>query len=53
MLGDAFDDMPQIDLWIEPLEFGRADQAVNRGGSLTAGIGAGEEIVFPFRETLA
>jgi hypothetical protein len=46
MLGDPFDDMPQIGLWIEPVKFRRADQAVDRGGSLAAGVGAGEEIIF-------
>src|SRR5271154_6099992 len=46
MLGDAFDDMPQISLRIEPVQFSRADEAVDCGGSLTAGVRTGEEIVF-------
>ena len=46
MLGDPFDDMPQISPWIEALQFGRADEAVDCRGSLTAGIRTGEEIVF-------
>src|SRR5258707_1211787 len=46
MLGDAFDDMPQISLRIEPVQFSRADEAVDCGGSLTARVRTGEEKVF-------
>ena len=51
MLGDAFDDMPQISLRIKPVQFGRTDKAVDCGGSLAAGVGACEEIVFSPRAT--
>jgi hypothetical protein len=44
MLGDPHDDMPQISLRIESWKFGRADEAADCGGSLTAGIAACEEI---------
>ena len=35
----------QIGFGIEAVEFGRADQAVDRGGAFAAGIGAGEQVV--------
>ena len=45
MVGDALQHLVQIGVRIEAIELGRADQAVNRGGPLTAGIGAGEQVV--------
>ena len=46
MIGDASQDMRQIGFWIEPIQFCRTKQAVHRGGSFTARIGSGEEVVF-------
>src|SRR5271155_2033793 len=47
MIGDAGQHISEIRFGIETVELGGADQAVDRGGTLTAGIGAGEQVVFP------
>jgi hypothetical protein len=39
MISDALQDMSQIELWIQIVEFGRAEQAVNGRGALAARIG--------------
>src|SRR5450755_320022 len=46
MIADALDDVAQISLRVEPIEFRRADQAVDCSGSLTTGVGACEQIAF-------
>ena len=38
MIGDACEHFPQVRFRIQPIELGRADQAVERGGSLAASI---------------
>lgn len=43
MLGDAADHMTQVGLGVEAVEFGRADQAVNRRRTLASRVGAREE----------
>jgi len=47
VVSDAGEDIAQISLWVEAVQLGRADQAVESGGTLTAGVGAGEEIILP------
>jgi len=47
MVGDAGQHVSEVRFGIETVEFGATDQAVDRGGALTAGIGAGEQVVFP------
>ena len=47
VIGNARQDLAQIGLRIEAVEFGRADQAVDGGSALAAGIGAGEKIILP------
>ena len=42
MVGDTGQDISEIRFGIETIEFGGAYQAVDRSGSLAAGIGAGE-----------
>jgi hypothetical protein len=39
MIGDALQDMPEIELRIQVVEFGRAKQAVNGRRAFAAGIG--------------
>jgi hypothetical protein len=46
MIGDAGQHVSEIRFRVETVEFGGADQAVDRGGALAAGIGAGEQVVF-------
>ena len=46
MLGDALDDVAQISLWIEVIELGRANQAVDGRGALATGIGTAEQVIF-------
>lgn len=46
MIGDAGQHVAEIGFGIKAIEFGTADQAVNRGGAFAAGIGAGEQLVF-------
>jgi hypothetical protein len=38
MISDALQDMSQIEFWIQIVEFGRAEQAVNGRGAFAAGI---------------
>ena len=45
MVGDAGQHVAEIRFGIETVEFGGADQAVDRGGAFAAGIGAGEQVV--------
>jgi len=45
MVGDACQDIAQVCLRSSPFQFGRADQAVHRGGALAAGIGACEQVI--------
>ena len=40
MLGDAFEHVAQVGLWVQAVELGRADQAVHGGCAFTAGIRA-------------
>ena len=47
MVSDAGQHAAQVELWIETVEFGGADQAVDRGGALATGIGASEQVIFP------
>lgn len=47
MIGDAGQHIAEIGFGVEVVEFGAADQAVDRGGSFAASIGAGEQVVFP------
>src|SRR5712664_1854099 len=43
MIGDAGQHVAEIRFGVETVEFGGADQTVNRGGALTDSIGAGEK----------
>ena len=45
MIGDAGQHVEEIDFGVETVEFGGADQAVDRGGALAAHIGACEQVV--------
>ncbi len=45
MVGDAGEDVAQISFRVEAVQLGRAGQAVEGGGTLTARVGAGEEII--------
>jgi len=47
VVGDAGEDVAQVSFRVEADQLGRADQAVESGGTLTAGVGAGEEIILP------
>src|SRR5258708_1681950 len=46
MIGDVGQHVSEIRFGIATVEFGAADQAVDCGGSLAAGVGAGEQVVF-------
>lgn len=43
MVGDALKHEAQIRLGIEAIELGGFEQRVERGGALTAGVGAGDD----------
>jgi len=47
MVGDLRQHGAEVELRIETVELGRADEAVERGGAIATGVGAGEQIVFP------
>lgn len=45
MIGDALEHVAQIRLGVQPIEFGRLHQAVDRRGALATGVGAEEQVV--------
>jgi hypothetical protein len=53
MLGDTCKDKAQVRLRIDVIEFGGADQGVNRGSAFTTGIGTREEVVAPLMQSSA
>jgi hypothetical protein len=44
---DTPEDIAQVGFWIDAVELGGFDKRVHGGCSLTAAIGAGEEIILP------
>lgn len=47
VIGDLFEQATEIELRTEPVELGRAEQRVDGGGAVTAGIGSAEKEVLP------
>ena len=47
MVCDAADDVAQVGLWVEAVQLGGADQAVDRSRVLAAGVGSGKQPVLP------
>ena len=45
MVGDAFEDLPQVEFRVETVELGGSSERVDRGGAFSAVVGAGEEEV--------
>jgi hypothetical protein len=45
MIRDVRKHMTKVCLWIKSIELDRTNQAVDRGGTLSAGIGAGELVI--------
>ena len=45
VIGDACEHVAEIVFRIEPVELGRTDEGVDRSGPLSAGIGAGEQVI--------
>jgi len=45
MISDAGKHLPQIPFPIQPIELGGLDPAIDRGGTLTAGTGTGEQVI--------
>src|SRR3954468_5656041 len=45
MIGDAGEQISDVELRIEAVELGALDQGIQSGGAMPAGIGAGEEII--------
>ena len=45
VVSDAGQHVAQVKLWVETVEFGGANQAVDRGGAFAAGVGAREQVV--------
>jgi hypothetical protein len=43
---DALEDVAQVGFRIEPIEFGRTDEAIERCGALAASVRAREQIIF-------
>src|ERR1700722_661019 len=46
VVGDAFEGVLEVDLWIESVELGRAEQRVDGCCAFTTGVRTGEEKVF-------
>jgi len=51
VVGDAREDVAQISLWVEAVQLGCADQAIQGSGTLTACVGAGKEIILSVMRT--
>ena len=47
VIGDLFEHAAEIELRIKPVELGRSQQRVDRGGAVTAGIGSAEQEILP------
>ena len=45
MVGDAGEHVAQVGFGVEAVELGGLDERVDRGGTLAAGVGAGEELI--------
>jgi hypothetical protein len=43
VVGDAFEDVLEIDLRVESVELGRAEQRIDGCGAFTPGVGTGKE----------
>jgi len=44
VVGNVGEDVAQVGFWVEAVQLGRADQAVEGGGTLPSRIGASEEM---------
>ena len=44
MVGDAGEDLAQVGFRIDAVELGAADQAVDAGSALAAGVGSGKQV---------
>ena len=53
MLGDGCQDRTQIEGWIEAVQLGCPDEAIERCGPLSAGIGSHEEVILAFMRRFA
>jgi len=45
VVGDLGEHRPQVEFRVEAVELGRADEAVERGGTISACVGAGEQVI--------
>ena len=46
MFGDTGEHVAEIMLRVQAIQFRRSDKGIDRGGSFTAGIGAGEQVIW-------
>src|ERR1700686_1218579 len=46
MIRYAREHVPQIAFWIKPIQFSRSDQVIKDGGTISPGIGPGDQIIF-------
>jgi hypothetical protein len=53
MFSDAREDLAQVGFWVQAIEFGGADQAIERSGTFTASVRASEQVIFAFMEAFA
>ena len=47
MICDAAEDTPKVQLWIEPVELGAANQGVDCSGTMATGICSREQVTTP------
>jgi len=45
VIGDAREHVAEVGFRIDAVQLGRADQAVDRGGAVAAGIGSSKQVV--------
>jgi hypothetical protein len=45
VVGDTGENVGEVELRVEAVELGGIDQRVHGGGTVTAGVGTGEEII--------
>ena len=46
MIGDPFQHLAQIILWVETVEFGRLGHRIDGGGTFSPGMRSGEQPIF-------
>src|SRR5512140_798902 len=47
VIGDAFQHLAKVSLWVEPIQLRRTDQGVHGRSALAAGVAPGKQVILP------